>query len=88
MISTSISTDVRSGGDKTNGRSLSTSSDLYLFFERETGFYFQVNVYKLKKTDSRWKYTFWHNFFFNQYLNENIAILHFKPIKSQIKKIN
>ena len=34
------------------------------FFERETGFYFEVNINKLKKTDSRWKYTFWHNFFF------------------------
>ena len=58
------------------------------FFERETGFYFEVNINKLKKTDSRWKYTFWHNFFFNQYLNENIEILHFIPIKSQLKKIN
>ena len=37
LISTSISTDVRSGGDKTNVRRISTSSELYLFFERETG---------------------------------------------------
>ena len=30
LISTSISTDVRSGGDKTNVRRISTSSELYL----------------------------------------------------------
>ena len=58
------------------------------FFERETGFYFHVNVTKLKKNDARWRYTFWHNFFFNPYLNENIKILHFNPIKTKLKKIN
>ena len=58
------------------------------FFERETGFYFQVNITKLKKNDARYKYTFWHNFFFNPYLNENIEILHFDPIKTELKKIN
>jgi len=58
------------------------------FFERETGFYFQININKLKKTDPKWKYTFWHNSFFNQYLNENIEILYFSPIRSLIKEIN
>ncbi len=53
------------------------------FFERETGFNFYVKVKKLKKTDSKWKYTFFHNFFFNPALNENIEILHFCPIKSE-----
>ena len=58
------------------------------FFERETGFYFHVNITKLKKNDARWKYTFWHNFFFNPNLNENIEILYFNPIKTELKKIN
>ena len=58
------------------------------FFERETGFYFHVNITKLKKNDARWQYTFWHNFFFNPYLNESIEILHFNPIKTELKKIN
>ena len=49
------------------------------FFERETGFYFNINVTKLKKSDAKWKYTFWHNFFFNNSLDENIEILLFKP---------
>ena len=58
------------------------------FFERETGFNFNVSITKLKKTDSRWQYTFWHNFFFNPYLNENIEILYFKAIKEKIVKID
>jgi len=57
------------------------------FFEKETGFYFHVNITKLKKNDARWKYTFSHNFFFNPYLNENIEILHFNPIKTELNKI-
>jgi len=57
------------------------------FFERDTGFSFPVNIIKLKKNDSRWKYTFWHNFFFNPYLNENIEIFHFSPIKNKFKQI-
>ncbi len=55
------------------------------FFERETGFYFPVKVSKLKKNDAKWKYTFCHNFFFNPYLNENIEIIHFAPIKTELK---
>ena len=58
------------------------------FFERETGFYFHVNVFKLTKNDPRWKYTFSHNLFFNPYLNENIVILHFTPIKKELKQIH
>ena len=57
------------------------------FFERETGFYFPVKVSKLKKNDAKWKYTFWHNFFFNPYLNEDIEIIHFAPIKKELKEI-
>ena len=57
------------------------------FFERDTGFSFPVNIIKLKKNDSRWKYTFWHNFFFNPYLNANIEIFHFSPIKNKFKQI-
>ena len=57
------------------------------FFERGTGFYFPVNVMKLKKNDAKWKYTFWLNFFFNPYLNENIEIIHFVPIKNELKEI-
>ena len=57
------------------------------FFERETGFYFPVKVSKLKKNDAKWKYTFCHNFFFNPYLNENIEIIHFAPIKKELKEI-
>ena len=57
------------------------------FFERETGFYFPVKVSKLKKNDAKWKYTFWHNFFFNPYLNENIEIIHFAPVKKEMKEI-
>ena len=57
------------------------------FFERDTGFYFPVNINKLKKNDAKWKYTFFHNFFFNPNLNENIEIIHFSPIKTELKKI-
>ena len=52
------------------------------FFERDTGFNFTVKIKKLKKNDSKWKYTFYHNFFFNPSLNENIEILHFPSIDS------
>ena len=51
------------------------------FFERDTGFYFPVYISKLKKTDTKWKYTFWHNSFFNSELNNNIEILYFNPEK-------
>ena len=57
------------------------------FFERGTGFNFPVNVTKLNKIESKWKYTFWHNSFFNNNLSENIEILHFVPIKNKIKEI-
>ena len=57
------------------------------FFERGTGFYFPVKISKLKKNDAKWKYTFWHNFFFNPNLNENIEIIHFAPIKKNLKEI-
>ena len=57
------------------------------FFENTTGFHFPINISKLKKTDLKWKYTFWHNSFFNPSLNENIEILNFTPIKTGIKKI-
>ena len=58
------------------------------FFERETGFNFMVNVSKLKKSDAKWQYTFWHNRFFNPALSENIEILNFSPVKTGVKKIN
>ena len=58
------------------------------FYERGTGFNFTVNIKKLKKTDSEWQYTFWHNSFFNSNLNEKIEILSFSPIKKGLKKIN
>ena len=58
------------------------------FFERELGFHFPVTISKLKKNDSKWQYTFWHNFFFNHSLNENIEILYFNAVKEKIKKIN
>jgi len=57
------------------------------FFERETGFYFPVSISKLKKNDPKWQYTFWHNFFFNPSLNENIEILYFSAAKDGIKKL-
>lgn len=52
------------------------------FFERDTGFYFSVHISKLKKTDIKWMYTFWHNSFFNYELNNNIDILYFSPEKT------
>jgi len=58
------------------------------FFERDTGFNFDVSVSKLNKTDSKWLYTFWHNTFFNPGLNEEIDILYFCPDKSEFKKID
>ena len=51
------------------------------FYENETGFYFEVEIIKLKKIDARWQYIFWHNSFFNPSLNEKIEILYFKPKK-------
>jgi len=57
------------------------------FFERETGFNFIVNISKLKKKNEKWKYTFWHNRFFNPTLSENIEILNFTPVKIGLKKI-
>ena len=56
------------------------------FFERETGFNFNVKITKLKKTDNKWKYTFYHNAFFNINLNEDIEILNFSPEKKGLKK--
>ena len=56
------------------------------FFERETGFSFPVNISRLKKNSEKWKYTFWHNYFFNPLLNENIEILYFNPIRDKIKE--
>ncbi len=58
------------------------------FFERGTGFNFLVNVSRLKKVESKWKYTFWHNSFFNNNLNENIEIFQFIPIKNKIKEFS
>ena len=49
--------------------------------------YPKEDITKLKRNDAKWKYTFFHNFFFNPNLNENIEILHFSPIKAAIKKI-
>jgi len=57
------------------------------FFESETGFNFKVTVSKLKKTDIKWKYTFYHNAFFNLNLTKNIEILNFSPDKTGLKKI-
>ena len=56
------------------------------FFERDTGFYFPVYISKLKKTDTKWLYTFWHNSFFNNELNNNIDILYFNPEKTGLIK--
>jgi hypothetical protein len=58
------------------------------FFERDTGYNFNVSVSKLNRTDAKWMYTFWHNSFFNPGLNENIDILYFNPEKTWIKKRN
>ena len=52
------------------------------FFERDTGFHFPVHISKLKKTDTKWMYTFWHNSFFNSELTNNIDILYFSPEKT------
>ena len=52
------------------------------FFERDTGFHFPVYISKLKKTDTKWMYTFWHNSFFNSELTNNIDILYFSPEKT------
>ena len=57
------------------------------FFERETGFNFSVEITKLKKTNDKWKYTFYHNAFFNTNLTEDIEILNFNPDKTGLKKI-
>ena len=57
------------------------------FFERETGFNFTVKITKLKKTNDKWKYTFYHNAFFNINLTEDIEILNFSPDKSGLKKL-
>ena len=57
------------------------------FLERGTGFNFPVNITRLKKIESKWKYTFWHNSFFNSNLNENIEIFHFNPMKNEIKEV-
>ena len=56
------------------------------FFERETGFNFNVKINKLKKTDDKWKYTFYHNAFFNVSINEDIEILNFSPEKAGLKE--
>ena len=56
------------------------------FFERDSGFCFPVNISKLKNTDLKWMYTFWHNSFFNAGLNDNIDILYFSPEKLRLKK--
>lgn len=56
------------------------------FFERETGFNFTVKITKLKKLSNKWKYTFYHNSFFNVNLTEDIEILNFNPDKLRIKK--
>ena len=57
------------------------------FFERETGFNFPVTITKLKKTSDKWRYTFYHNSFFNINLTEDIEILNFSPDKTGLKKI-
>ncbi len=57
------------------------------FFESTTGFNFNVNIRRLKKSDPIWKFTFYHNCFFNPSLDENIEILFFKPEKISFKKI-
>ncbi len=57
------------------------------FFERGTGFNFPVKILHLKKNDPKWKYTFWHNSFFNSNLSSNIEIMHFMPIKKEFKEV-
>ena len=69
-------------------KKISTKKKLSVqFFERGNGFHFPVNVSRLKKNESKWKYTFWHNSFFNSNLNENIEIFHFNPMKNEIKEV-
>tara|TARA_B000000609_G_C24043667_1_gene277355 strand:- start:82 stop:627 length:546 start_codon:yes stop_codon:yes gene_type:complete len=55
------------------------------FFERDTGFDFPVKIKKLKKGDSEWQCTFWHNLMFNPSLNDNIEVLLFTPVKTELK---
>ena len=57
------------------------------FLESTIGYNFKVNVKKLKKNDPIWKFTYYHNCFFNTSLDENIDILFFKPDKISFKKI-
>jgi hypothetical protein len=57
------------------------------FFERETGFNFPVTITKLKKTNDKWRYTFYHNSFFNINLNEDVEILNFSPDKTGLKQL-
>ena len=57
------------------------------FFESTIGFNFKINVKKLNKKDPLWKFTFYHNCFFNSSLDENIEILLFKPDKIGFNKI-
>ena len=58
------------------------------FFERTTGFAFNVKITKLKKTNDKWKYTFYHNAFFNTNLTEDIEILNFSADKTGLKKLH
>jgi len=58
------------------------------FFERETGFSFPVDITKLKKTNDKWRYTFYHNAFFNINLTEDVVILNFSPNKTGLKKLH
>ena len=58
------------------------------FFERETGFSFPVIITKLKKTNDKWRYTFYHNAFFNISLTEDIEILNFSPEKTGLKTLH
>ena len=58
------------------------------FFERETGFSFPVDITKLKKTNDKWRYTFYHNAFFNINLTEDVVILNFSPNKIGLKKLH
>ena len=55
------------------------------FFERDTGFDFPVKIKKLKKGDAEWQCTFWHNLMFNPSLNDNIEVLLFTPVKTELK---
>ena len=55
------------------------------FFERDTGFDFPVKIKKLKKGDVEWQCTFWHNLMFNPSLNDNIEVLLFTPVKTELK---